>query len=145
MKALTAQLQLDDKLAHLPVFFSREPSIQAVFLFGSYGTEAQTPSSDIDFAVLFKTKVSLADELELQGKLSEVLGTDRVDLVNLRKAPLRLQFRAISQGRLLYEKDYVTTCDYVEHVIKYYQDYAIDLAVFYQEYDQSLKEAYSDV
>lgn len=70
--------------------------------------------------------------------------TDRVDLVNLNKAPITLQFRAISEGRIIFEKDYVTTCDFVERVIGRYQDYAIDLHYYYKEYDIALKEAYAN-
>ena len=76
--------------------------------------------------------------------ISEFIGTDRVDLVNLNKAPLNLQFKAISEGKIIYEREYITTCDYIEKVIDLYQDYAIDLNYFYQEYDEALREAYID-
>ena len=76
-------------------------------------------------------------------RLSDVLGTDCVDLVNLNKAPVNIQFKAVSEGKLIYERDYITTCDYVEKVVGIYQDYAIDLENFYREYDEALKEAYT--
>jgi len=114
-----------------------------VFLFGSYGTENQTALSDIDFAVYFNRRMDLSEELTFLSKLSDVLETDRVDLVNLNKAPVNIQFRAVSEGKIIYEKDYIATCDYIEKVIGLYQDYAIDLINFYREYDEALKEAYS--
>jgi hypothetical protein len=62
----------------------------------------------------------------------------------LNKAPLSLQFRAISEGRIVFERDYITTCDFVEKAIDLYQDYAIDLAYYCKEYDEALREAYAD-
>ncbi|MDA8233215.1 MAG: nucleotidyltransferase domain-containing protein [Clostridia bacterium] len=140
---MTELLKLDEKLLSLPGFFVSIPEVMAVILFGSYGTENQTPLSDIDFAVLFNKEQNLSEEMVFLSKLSDALGTDRVDLVNLNKAPINIQFKAISQGKIIYERDYVSTCDYIEKVINFYQDYAIDLHNFYREYDEALKEAYS--
>ncbi|MFA5819951.1 MAG: nucleotidyltransferase domain-containing protein [Bacteroidales bacterium] len=137
-------LELDEKINKLPALFSRTPEIQAVFLFGSYGTGNQTDISDIDFAVLFDKRLDITEEAACLANISEFLGTDRVDLVNLNKAPLNLQFKAISEGKIIYEREYITTCDYIEKVIDLYQDYAIDLNYFYQEYDEALREAYTD-
>jgi len=53
-------------------------------------------------------------------------------------------FRAVSEGRIVYEKDFIATCDYIESVMGLYQDYSIDLNHFYREYDEALKEAYFD-
>lgn len=74
----------------------------------SYGTEYQTALSDIDFAVLFDKKLGIAEEAAFLSRLSEILGTDRVDLVNLNKTPLNLQFRAISEGNIIYELPVIT-------------------------------------
>ncbi|MHB8170129.1 MAG: type VII toxin-antitoxin system MntA family adenylyltransferase antitoxin [Thermincolia bacterium] len=137
-------LQLEKKINLLPAFFSEMPGVLAIYLFGSYGTEDQTELSDIDFAVLFDKRIGITDEAAFLAKLSGYLGTDRVDLVNLNKAPLNLQFRVIQTGKIIYEKDYVTTCDFIERVIDLYQDYAIDLHYFYKEYDEALKEACSN-
>lgn len=135
-------LKIDAKLPCLPGFFAGLPEVAAVFLFGSYGTENQTALSDIDFAVYFDRVIDLNSEMAFISRLSDVLGTDKVDLVNLNKAPINIQFKAVSEGKIIYEKDYIATCDYIEEVIGLYQDYAIDLHFFNKEYDQALKEAY---
>lgn len=137
-------LNIEDKLSSLNEFFAALPDVQTVYLFGSYGTEYQTPDSDIDFAILFSRDININEEAVLLNELSIVLDTDRVDLLNLNKAPLRLQFAAIADGRIIHEKDYLTTCDYTERVISLYQDYSITLSKFYKDYDASLREAYGD-
>ncbi len=140
---MTELLNVDKELKNLPAFFAAIPEVMTVFLFGSYGTENQTALSDVDFAVYFNKTVDLAEEMSFLSRLSDVLGTDCVDLVNLNKAPVNIQFKAVSEGKLIYERDYITTCDYVEKVVGIYQDYAIDLENFYREYDEALKEAYT--
>ncbi len=141
---MNEKLNLDNKIKNIPAFFSERPEISAVFLFGSYGTENQTVLSDVDFAVLFDKRIDLGQEAAFLADISNYLGTDRVDLVNLNKAPLNLQFRALSEGKIIYERDYITTCDYIEKVMDLYQDYAIDLYYYYKEYDEALKEAYAN-
>ncbi|MBS3943699.1 MAG: nucleotidyltransferase domain-containing protein [Dethiobacter sp.] len=139
---MTGMLQLDYKIDGLAMLFASMPEVQAVFLFGSYGTVYQTPLSDIDFAVYYNREQTLQDEAALLNSLTIALDTDQVDLVNLNKAPLVLRFRVINDGRIIFERDPVTTSDFMESVIKYYQDFAITMNKFYRDYDDSLREAY---
>jgi len=134
-------LKIDDKITLLPDLFSRYPEIVSVFLFGSYGTDLQHDLSDIDFAVYFSRDVNLQFEADLLGEMSTVLNTDRIDLINLNKAPLNLQFKAVAQGKIIYESDFIATCNYIEKMLKRYHDFAIDLENFYRDYDIALKEA----
>jgi len=137
-------LKLDDKIRSLSKLLSSFPQVQTVFLFGSYGTEYQSQHSDIDFAVYFDRDMTVNEEAAFLNKLSIALDTDRVDLLNLNKAPLILQFNAVADSRIIYERDYFTTCDYIERVVSLYQDYVITLSKFHRDYDLSLKEAYLD-
>lgn len=66
-------------------YVKENPDILALYIFGSYGTEYQNENSDIDFAVLYERMPSLNDELSLEVKFSEILGTDDIDLINLRR------------------------------------------------------------
>ncbi len=137
-------LDIGEKLIALNELFDKYPHVQTVLLFGSYGTEYQTPLSDIDFAVFFSENITIAEEADLLNKLSITLDTDLVDLVNLNNAPIILQFNVIAQGKIIYERDYIATCDFFEKVIKYYHDYAITYNQFNRDYDESFKEAYLD-
>ena len=123
-------------------FFLVRDEIAAVYLFGSFGTEFEQPQSDMDFGVVFSRPVTLAEELELDGALSLHVGHDRIDLVNLNRAPIALQFRALHEGELVYEGDYVKHSNFIEYVIKTYPDYAVKYAVFTRDYEQALKEEY---
>ena len=137
-------LQLDKKFDGLAGLFETMPEVQTVFLFGSYGTVYQTPLSDIDFAVYYNREQTLKDEAALLNRLAIALDTDQVDLVNLNKAYLVLRFRVINEGRIVFERNPVVTSDFIENVIRYYQDFAITMNKFYRDYDDSLREAYLD-
>ena len=123
-------------------FFQSRVEIAAVYLFGSFGTEFEHPQSDIDFGIVFTRSVTLTEELELDAALSLHVRHDRIDLVNLNRAPIALQFRALEEGLLVYEGDYFKHSDFIEFVIKTYPDYAVKYAIFAHDYEQALKEEY---
>lgn len=124
-------------------FFQDRDEIAAVYLFGSYGTEFEHLQSDIDLGVVFSRPVTLSEELELDGALSLNCGHDRIDLVNLNRAPIALQFRALDEGELICERDYIANSNFIEYVINTYPDYAIKYAAFSRDYEQALREEYS--
>jgi len=86
------------ELQSLYEFFQTRVEIAAVYLFGSLGTEFEHPQSDIDLGVVFTRPVTLSEELELDGALSLHIGHDRIDLVNLNRSPIALQFRALQEA-----------------------------------------------
>ena len=77
----------------IPVITRHLPDTQAVYLFGSFGTEDQRPDSDVDLAVLLKPDhdYTTGVMLELTGLLVDVFGR-QVDLVNLRAGNTVLLF-----------------------------------------------------
>jgi len=124
----------EKKFSRLKNYFaSFQPEIILAILFGSYGTEQQRADSDLDFAVLFNSNVDIYAEMRLLSGLTDLLGIENIDLVNLNKASIVLQHEALS-GKFIYEKDPVITSDYVERVTKYYCDYAPVLNRFDREF-----------
>ena len=136
--------KVPDELQSWKEFFQSRVEIAAVYLFGSLGTEFEHPQSDIDLGVVFTRPVTLPEELELDAALSLHVSHDRIDLVNLNRAPIALQFRALQEGILVYEGDYFKHSDFIEYVIKTYPDYAVKYAIFAHDYEQALKEEYDN-
>jgi len=135
--------KLGKSLTELKKFFCRQPNIAAVYVFGSFGTEYEHSFSDIDLGVVFEnSNVSLQDEMGLEASVSLLLNREKIDLVNLKKAPVRLQYRAVSEGELIYEGSYEAHSDFLENVYKHYLDYLPDLEAYEREYEKALKEAY---
>jgi predicted nucleotidyltransferase len=82
-----------------PLF--QEEELQIVLLFGSTVLGRFHKQSDVDLAFLFDRPT---DIVLLTNKVIRLLGTDRVDVVDLRRCSPLLTFSAVSQGALLYER-----------------------------------------
>ena len=89
--------EIKRKLA--PLF--QEQALQIVLLFGSTALGRFHKRSDIDLAFFFDRPT---DIVLLTNKVTRLLGTDRVDVVDLRRCSPLLTFAAVSQGTLLYER-----------------------------------------
>lgn len=84
------------RLQQVPMVLERHP-LRLAYLFGSAAREIGE-SADIDLAVLPEAGFSYPT---LYADLSQTLGTDRLDLVDLRFAPLFLQWEVVERGRPL--------------------------------------------
>lgn len=82
-----------------PLF--QEEALQIALLFGSTILGRSRKQSDIDLAFLFDQP---ADIVALTNTVSQLLSTDLVDVVDLRRCSPLLRFAAVSQGVLLYER-----------------------------------------
>jgi len=66
-----------------------EPNIAFMCLFGGLLNKKSNPLSDVDIAVHLKN-VKHFDYLGTFSRISDILGTDEVDLVVLNNAPINL-------------------------------------------------------
>ena len=122
--------------------FNEEPYVNTAFLCGSYANDTASERSDIDFAILPGRPLSLLDEMKLQARLSEVLHFENIDVVNLLRAPVMLQFNLISKSRLIYERNRDKTDSYMERMLKTYHDREYRYRAFEADFKQGLKEDY---
>ncbi|ACV64690.1 DNA polymerase beta domain protein region [Desulfofarcimen acetoxidans DSM 771] len=137
------QLLGAEKCVALRNFIKEQKDVVALYLFGSILTEYYGSHSDLDLGIVFFTSdVKLERELELDVQISDILGTEKVDLINLNKTPVQLSFQAISKGVLIQENDYIELSNFLEKTMKFYGDYCIDLEYYYSEYRKSLREAF---
>jgi predicted nucleotidyltransferase len=100
------------------------PDVQAIYLFGSHGTENEWPASDVDIALLLSPKQSksvgslLASKLHLE--LEQLLNKD-VDLINLRQVSTVLQKEVIFAERCIYHGDRYAAEEFEMLTLSYYQ------------------------
>ena len=80
----------------------RYPGLRLLILFGSRARGDAHAGSDWDFGCLADGHFDL---FALLAELVSVLGTDRVDLVDLARAGGQVRFRAARDGHLLYAVD----------------------------------------
>jgi uncharacterized protein len=100
------------------------PDAQAIYLFGSYGTEKEWPESDVDIAVLLPPekakKAGLLMMSDLRFVLESLLKKD-VDLINLRRVPTVLQKEVVTMGCRIYEGDMCAAEEFEMLTLSYYQ------------------------
>ncbi len=89
--------------------FENYPAVKLAYVFGSQVRGKIGPMSDYDFAVYlneFDKKKIFEIKLELLNKLSQVLATDKVDLVILNTAQSpELKYNIIKEGKLIFERE----------------------------------------
>lgn len=100
------------------------PDTQAIYLFGSYGTGQEWPSSDVDIAVLLPPKksrqVGYLMMSQLHSELESLLGR-RVDLLNLRTLSTVFQKEIIMAERRIYTGDQYAADEFEMLTLSYYQ------------------------
>jgi predicted nucleotidyltransferase len=117
MQTTTHSIIADIALAHYP-------AIQGIYLFGSYGTENQWPTSDVDIALLLPhAQAGREKHLNLSPCCLELESALRreVDLVNLRQVNTVFQKEVIAEGRLIFCADTRAQNEFEMLVISYYQ------------------------
>ncbi len=100
------------------------PEVEAVYLFGTSGTEDEWPDSDVDVALLFSpAKAPKTGSLlmsDLWNELEKLLKKD-VDLINLRLVNTVFQKEIISADRRIYCADEYAADEFEMLALSYYQ------------------------
>lgn len=100
------------------------PEARLLYVFGSQVQGNLGPLSDIDLGVLFEQGTDEEQALAvLRHALVKALGSDRIDLVPLQRAPVELAYAVISQGICIYQIDVATRVEYEAQVLGRYGDY----------------------
>jgi predicted nucleotidyltransferase len=100
---------------------SAYPNIVAAWVFGSAQSGQIREGSDLDIGVLFDSKPSFDQLLELVGDLQRALQFENIDLVPLNEANSILRFEAIS-GRSLFCRDAGLRAEFASLTAREYED-----------------------
>ncbi|WP_213975641.1 type VII toxin-antitoxin system MntA family adenylyltransferase antitoxin [Tepidanaerobacter acetatoxydans] len=133
---------IKDKIQELITYIKQNENIVALYIFGSYGTEYQRATSDVDFAILFEASPTLFKELEIESDICQIFERDDIDVVNLNKAPIDIRHQVLYTGDLLFCRDEILLADFKEKVLNIYGDYGIVLKKFYDDFQEGLREKY---
>ena len=92
----------DDRINRLVL--DAHPGAQAIYVYGTWGTDAERPDSDVDVAVLLPHDAAMrVDRWQwhlLAVSIAGAVGAEHADLVNLRRADTSLQAEILRTGRL---------------------------------------------
>jgi len=81
------------------------PSLQAIYIFGSFADGTANDSSDVDIAYLSEDRLSDTKRWELSSKIARLLKRD-VDLIELRGADTIFRYQIISTAKRVYGGGY---------------------------------------
>ncbi|MEW5949504.1 MAG: nucleotidyltransferase domain-containing protein [Thermodesulfobacteriota bacterium] len=116
------------------------PDLQAIYIFGTYGTPDEQKESDVDIALLFPhDRAKLIKNLavsECRYALEDILKRD-VDIINLRTVNTVFQHEIIQEGRIIYQQDENAVDCFEMYVISSYQKLNEERAGIIQEIFES--------
>jgi len=127
----------------LTEFLANEPEIIAVYLYGSFAKSASTPLSDIDIAILTNKEFNnstlwLDYALALEQKISEQIAGEKIEVRILNNAPIIIQGKIITEGKLLISNNDKKIRDFEENAIMHYLDFKV-------VYDDMLEKSYNQL
>lgn len=106
------------------IVLEQYPAVQAIYIFGTYGTADEWPDSDADIALLLPPEQARRQpQLMLTPccyALADALGRP-VDLLNAREVSTVFQKEIIESGRLLYCADGDAVAEFEMLTLSYYQ------------------------
>lgn len=137
-------LNVDDRMDALLDVCRQTPDLVAAYLFGSYGTEYQTPLSDIDLAFVFRLghEPDPDAEMDFRGQVLDALQEEDVSIVILNRLPCIFQMKVLRTGRRLYCGDEIALADFAERVMNVHSDYIVHHRRFLADYDAGLRAEY---
>jgi len=102
--------------------------IKFVILYGSAAEGKQTPLSDVDMAVYYEGTKEERFKFRM-----EALGNvnDKFDIQTFQDLPLYIRKEIISQGKILYQKNYSEIFDVFIKTIKSFGDFKPRLDIYY--------------
>ncbi|MBI2345708.1 MAG: nucleotidyltransferase domain-containing protein [Deltaproteobacteria bacterium] len=108
----------------------RHNGIAAFFLFGSHARGRVRRDSDLDLAYLPSRDLSSTEEDAVHLALMDHVKCDRLDVVNLRAAPLLLRFAVIRHGRCIAARNPDAVTQFIFETRRDYLDTQYLRAVF---------------
>lgn len=100
------------------------PDVQAIYLFGSYDTDDEWPTSDVDIALLLPPAAAKQTDFwalnDLRSALERLLGKE-VDLINLRQVSTVFQKEIIMAERRIFTADQYAADEFEMLTLSFYQ------------------------
>jgi predicted nucleotidyltransferase len=105
-------------------FLKKDPNILFAYLFGGLAAGRRSPLSDVDLALYLRDEKKM-DTLETHGRISQILGTEEIDLIILNQAPISLAGRILQTRKILMDKAPFVRHRYESLVLREFFDFSI--------------------
>jgi len=112
----------NDTLKEIAAKLRAQGDVAAAYCFGSQ-TDPECPSpGDVDIAVLGRAPYTLRRLLAMRAEVARAVGSDQLDLVDLRNASPVLKREVVARGKLLFCVDQSYTNDFELRALSEYRD-----------------------
>lgn len=101
---------------------ARKFNLSLILLFGSQASGKTHSESDVDLAILPKDELSAKKEIGLNTEFCNLLKTDRVDTVNLKKASPLLLKQVLDNCKILFQKNPQVFSRFEARTLRKYQE-----------------------
>jgi predicted nucleotidyltransferase len=114
---LAANLARDEAI--VSVLRAGLPELEAVYRYGSAGTEYERAESDIDLALLTATPLGFDSLMRLAAQIERLTGKE-IDLNDMRRLPVTLRVQIVTGGVRLYASNHAASEEYDSRVLSDY-------------------------
>lgn len=116
-------------------YFSKQPAVLLVYLYGSQAKETARYDSDIDLAVFVDEKKANSSEIQLRAMTDLSVKLEKeVEVQDLNICKTTFAYRVISEGKILFQRTEQIRVHFEVEVMRNY----FDLKPFLTEYDEQL-------
>ena len=115
---------IHQRINSLVDFLKNDPNIVFVYLFGGLLRDKQNPLSDVDIAIYVKEVMKL-NYLNFFNEITNILGTDEIDLVVLNNAPITLTGRILQNKENLVDKNPFLRHKYESLILRKFFDFTM--------------------
>lgn len=136
-------MKLDtNSLRKIKKYFAEKPEIVAVYLYGSFARRTENKLSDLDLGVVSKNlKDPVGFRLKCISDLTSLLNFEDIDVQNLKlDGSLLLNFRALKEGKLVYEKNKRKRVAFETQALSLFLDFRPLIDRYYQSMEKRIKE-----
>jgi predicted nucleotidyltransferase len=142
---LCIQNERDVKRLHLdplPGILTRYLDIQEVYLFGSAAEAKEQPDSDIDLAIVPRSRELRKRRLDIMADLARA-GFGRVDLLFLDVDDIVVKFEAVRQNRIIYQAEDLERGAFYSRIVRQNWDFLPYLAIQRRAFKRRLLDGQS--
>ena len=123
--------------------FCKENNVLAIYLFGSQLGKKTDRFSDLDLGVVFfeSEKDKLGDVnfyIKFKDELVNIFDFPQIDLLFLQKSGLKMPFKVVTGGEVIYSADENKRLDYEDMVICKGLDFKKELDLYYEELEEKI-------
>jgi predicted nucleotidyltransferase len=135
------QLEINEKLKNKVAELANKYGLRLVLLFGSQAEGQTHKESDIDVAYLSQKSLYFDQECYLNYEFTNIFRHDRVDTVDIKKAPPLLLYAVFDHPQILFQVD--------DKIFSVYQAYAfkryIEAKPIFEERSRRLQKYVNDI